>query len=667
MKKICTLFLFLGILAYGNEITEPIENNTEKIKKINDDVNISCPSGTCVKNKEAIVFNKNVKLIGKVGIETIKENENKNAGKVFLHGDVDIDAPVVFKIGDYAKVVVAKSKSTEVGKVNIKGDILIGYKGEVRLDLLKKGSSYIGDIKAGNNSKININLKDSTMKSNIIQSGILPYPEINVNLKNSVYTGKFMSIRPDNTKENQGNANITLNNNSTLNLLEPDKRVNISKLIINDNSTVNLWDTKDTGCCTKCKCSICKKCIISLDNRKTLYIGELSGNSGTINMDVTKQEIIALTSTGNTLINIKQKTSNILKLRDYLLDPDQKEDKGKLMFATTPKNINFTSEETDEAGSIKNYKLVLENKPNGNYYCWYVKDVEDKDGSIVTDFKDDGATLYNLGLARLETDTLYQRMGELNLEGHKTGVWARATIGKNQECNKFYLIQAGIDRRIKPSLLLGLSLANKYNYTKYIHGKGYSNNLSILGYLTYLNKEKQMYLDLVAKHSMLKNKYDLTFATFNDGAKYSMTALGFGAEVGKKFKLRKDISLVPLIQGTYTNIGKKTYETDRGIKVNIDNVKSFIGKVGINLGYKTHYIKLGVLHEFLGDVKYNAVDKNNVTRKFEDKNKGTWFSLGVGGTFNINEKSYVYYDFEKTFSNCKYNKWQISLGYRYEI
>lgn len=665
MKKICILFLFLDILVYGNEITKPFEN-TERIKKINEDVNISCPSGTCVKNKEAIVFNKSVKLRGKVGIETIKKYEGTNVGKVFLLGDVDIEAPVVFKIGDKAKVFVNRKRNDKV-KVNIKGNILIGNEGEVELNLSKKGSSYVGDITAGAHSKININLKDSTMKSNIIQSGILPYPEINVNLKNSVYTGKFMSIRPDNTKENQGNANITLNNNSTLNLLEPDKRVNISKLIINNNSIVNLWDTKDTGCCTKCKCSICKKCIISLDNRKILNIGELSGNGGTINMDVTKQEIIALTSTGNTLINIKQKTSNILKLRDYLLDPDQKEDKGKLMFATTPKNINFTSEETDEAGSIKNYKLVLENKPNGNYYCWYVKDVEDKDGSIVTDFKDDGATLYNLGLARLETDTLYQRMGELNLEGHKTGVWARATIGKNQECNKFYLIQAGIDRRIKPSLLLGLSLANKYNYTKYIHGKGYSNNLSILGYLTYLNKEKQMYLDLVAKYSMLKNKYDLTFATFNDGAKYSMTALGFGAEVGKKFKLRKDISLVPLIQGTYTNIGKKTYETDRGIKVNIDNVKSFIGKVGINLGYKTHYIKLGVLHEFLGDVKYNAVDKNNVIRKFEDKNKGTWFSLGVGGTFNINEKSYVYYDFEKTFSNCKYNKWQISLGYRYEI
>ena len=666
MKKICILFLFLDILVYGNEITKPFEN-TERIKKINEDVNISCPSGTCVKNKGSIVFRGSVKLRGKVGIET-EINEKQYSGQVLLSGDVDIDAPVVFKIGDKARVLVARKKGDkEYKKVNIKGDILIGNEGRVRLDL-KKGSSYIGDIKAGDNSIININLEDSTMKSNITQSSILPKAVMNINLTNSVYTGRFMSKRSDNTTENQGNANITLNN-STLNLLEPDKRVNIYKLIINNNSTVNLWDTKDTGCCTKCKCSICKKCIISLDNRKTLYIGDLSGNGGTINMDVTKQQIIVPSSSKNENFNfnIKQKTSNILKLRDYLLDPDQKEDKGKLFFATTPKNINFTSKETEEAGSIKKYKLVLKNEIIGANYRWYVKDIEDKDGSIVTDFKDDGATLYNLGLARLETDTLYQRMGELNLEGHKTGVWARATIGKNQECNKFYLVQAGIDRRIKPSLLLGLSLANKYNYTKYIHGKGYSNNLSILGYLTYLNKEKQMYLDLVAKYSMLKNKYDLTFATFNDGAKYSMTALGFGAEVGKKFKLRKDISLVPLIQGTYTNIGKKTYETDRGIKVNIDNVKSFIGKVGINLGYKTHYIKLGVLHEFLGDVKYNAVDKNNVTRKFEDKNKGTWFSLGVGGTFNINEKSYVYYDFEKTFSNCKYNKWQISLGYRYEI
>lgn len=85
MKKICILFLFLDILVYGNEITKPFEN-TERIKKINEDVNISCPSGTCVKNKEAIVFNKSVKLRGKVGIETIKKYEGTNVGKVFFIG-----------------------------------------------------------------------------------------------------------------------------------------------------------------------------------------------------------------------------------------------------------------------------------------------------------------------------------------------------------------------------------------------------------------------------------------------------------------------------------------------------------------------------------------------------------------------------------------------------
>lgn len=668
MKKIFILFSLLNILIYGNEITEPLKYENEKVKIINQKVNISCPDDTCIgiKNMQ-VLFSDTVKLKGKVGIETIGKESSRKKTKAILSGDVDIDAPIAFKIGNNSRISLKKSKDKEAGKVNIKGDILIGERGELSLSLLKKGSSYKGNIIGAKRSKININLNESTMKSIIIQSGVLGQsgPEINIDLDKSEFTGKFLIKRSDDTLENQTNVKMKLNN-STLNLLEPNKRINIQELEIKNDSVVNLWDTKnDEKCCTKCKCSICKKCIISLNDRKNLTIGELSGNKGTFNMDITKQEIFANTNykKDNVTIKINQKHSSIPKIVDYLLDPSEKDFKGKLHFAATSDNVKFISEYNGEAGSIKEYKLILENKDN----LWFVTDVLDREASIVTDFKDDGATLYNLSLARFETDTLYQRMGELNLEKHKTGVWAKGSIGKNRECNTFYLIQGGIDRKIQPNLILGLSLSNKYNDTRYKHGRGYSNNFSLLGYLTYLNKEKENYLDLIAKYSIIKNEYNLKFATFDDNAKYSMNAFGLGIEAGKKFKVSENLSIVPLIQGTYTHINDNTYETKRGIKVNVDATKSFIGKLGLNLGYKTHYIKLGVLHEFLGNVKYNAVDKNNVIRKFEDINKGTWFSLGIGGTFNINEKSYIYYDFEKTFSNCKYNKWQISLGYRYEF
>lgn len=646
-KKIYLIFSMIGLLSYARVVSKPIVHDKKGTETINEEVTIDSKNGVAIKNEEGnIVFKGSVKLSAKTGIEVKK-------GQVLLSSNVDINAKKVIELGDGEKNKVLISDKKRKSTVNINGDIHIGKNATLRMDL-NKNSSYSGNIESESKSKLKFNLDNSSMKANVLSGeGIMD--KLDFNLKNnSILTLKYGKKRPDSSSEHGSNVKIEMDN-SILNLVEPDEKYfNLQELQLN-NSILNFWETKYDDCK---KCSICSKCKIDLDNRKVLNIRVLNGDDGTINIDATQQQLIVLSGSGN--YNISQKHSGISRLTNYLLD-----NKEGLLFATDMGNVlNFESKENEEPGSLKKYKLVLNKE---NYGTWYITDILENDASIVTDFKDDGATLYNIGLTRHEIDALHQRMGELNLMGHKVGIWARVGTGKHQKCDNFYLLQVGIDRRVNPNLLLGLSLSNKYNNIKYAHGKGFSNITSLSAYLTYLNDKNRYYIDLIGKYSSIKNKYDLKFSTFEDGAIYTNSSLSIGAELGKKYMINKDISITPMLQGTYTYIGENSYKTNRGINVDVDFVNSFIGKLGINLGYKTHYIKLGILHEFFGDVRYVATDKNGVKREQKQKNRNTWLSLGLGGTFNINENSYIYYDFEKTFSNCMYNKWQISLGYRYEF
>lgn len=647
LKKIYIMFSMVNLLSYARVIDTPIIHNKKGTETINEEVNINLPDVVGVTNKKGnIVFQNKVNIKGKVGIKV-------ESGQVLLSNNVDIDAKKAIEVGNGKKTKALIFSKNAV--INIKGDIHVGEDATLKIYLNNK-SNYIGDVRASRGAKLEFNLDNSNMESNILEA-VGTNAQTTVSLKNnSIFTLKYDKEKEYGKKENNSSINVTMDN-SILNLDEPNKYFNLGNLTLN-NSILNLWDDKEDSLDNCRKCSICKKCKIQLDNRKELNISELNGNGGTINVDVTKQLVRVLVGSGNH--NIVQKHSGIKRLKEYLLDNNE-----GILVVTTAADLgsNFVGVESEEAGSLKKYKLKLEKKDS----LWFVTDILENDASILKSFNDDGATLYNLGLARLEIDTLHQRMGELNLLGHKTGVWARVGTGQHQKCDNFYLLQVGIDRRINPSLLLGVSFSNKYNYTRYSHGKGYSNITSILAYLTYLNNDNKYYIDLIGKYSSIKNQYNLKFATFKDGATYRNSSIAVGVETGKKYMLNENLSITPLLQATYTHIGKHSYKTNREIMVDIDSVNSVIGKLGINFGYKTHYLKLGVLHEFLGDARYVAIDKNGISIEKTQKNNNTWFSLGIGGTFNVDEKSYIYYDFEKTFSNCMYSKWQISLGYRYEF
>lgn len=50
--------------------------------------------------------------------------------------------------------------------------------------------------------------------------------------------------------------------------------------------------------------------------------------------------------------------------------------------------------------------------------------------------------------------------------------------------------------------------------------------------------------------------------------------------------------------------------------------------------------------------------------RLEDDLGGTWYELGIGGNFNLTDRTYTYVDLEKTFAGPVVEDWRFNIGIR---
>lgn len=114
------------------------------------------------------------------------------------------------------------------------------------------------------------------------------------------------------------------------------------------------------------------------------------------------------------------------------------------------------------------------------------------------------------------------------------------------------------------------------------------------------------------------------------------------------------------------------YTTDRGQKVRVDGVNSYIGRVGFMIGQHTPdgndvYFKANMLHEFGGEGSINMLAANGEVLSMDKDYGDTWFELGIGTNIKLGHASYFYGDIERGFSGDIDKKWQINAGLRFEF
>ena len=300
-------------------------------------------------------------------------------------------------------------------------------------------------------------------------------------------------------------------------------------------------------------------------------------------------------------------------------------------------------------------------------------------------------TIYQINL--LNTETLVQRLGEIHFD--KTDLkphnaWIKHVNGKytsfaNDTIGSFnthyWGIKAGFDwlnlrnNWINYNGISGENL-NASTYPKRFEGKTKISGKGIGIYSTWLNKNNDIYIDLVGKMMRYKGKYDIVNYS-NENVKSNNANINsylLSIETGKRsyllYKKEKAFYIQPEMQLIYQFVDDYTLHSSNGLKSMTKNSNSLIGRIGFRAGLDFYgdsvlspYIKLMYNKEFLGSV---LNDLN--TAKIEMNNKDDWFNYGVGISHENKKKGrQIYLDVQRSNKHLIRQDWQVNLGLRYSF
>lgn len=338
-------------------------------------------------------------------------------------------------------------------------------------------------------------------------------------------------------------------------------------------------------------------------------------------------------------------------------------------------------------------KVVSINDSNVNN--WYLFPYEDDGKGKLTPGAESSLsfsnTIYQINL--LNTETLVQRLGEIHFD--KTDLkphnaWIKHVNGKytsfaNDTIGSFsthyWGIKAGFDwLNLRNNWInyngISVENLNASTYPKRFEGKTKISGKGIGIYSTWLNKNNDIYIDLVGKMMRYKGKYDIVNYS-NENIKSNNANINsylLSIETGKRSyflqKKEKAFYIQPEMQLIYQFVDDYTLHSSNGLKSMTKNSNSLIGRIGFRAGLDFYgdsvlspYIKFMYNKEFLGSV---VNDLN--TAKIEMNNKDDWFNYGVGISHENKKKGrQIYLDVQRSNKHLIRQDWQVNLGLRYSF
>lgn len=542
-------------------------------------------------------------------------------------------------------------------------------------------------VSSGANTTITVSGKDTTTILGNIFTANKGAVNLNLLTKDSYLIGKA-------DHNDSGNIHMKVDNSSYWEMTDDSK---VSTLALSNAGEVRFGDTE-----------------VPL----TLTVDSITGSNGTLHMG-------GNVSTGNTdLLRIKHRSegehgiyfrnmadskstgTEVLKLVESL----GKEEDHTAVFSLRNES-NHVLVPTDDAkpshtkaviekgaylytlGRATDSKIVSINDANVNN--WYLFPYEDDGKGKLTPGAESSLsfsnTIYQINL--LNTETLVQRLGEIHFDKYDLkdhNAWVRHVNGKytsfaNDTIGSFnthyWGIKAGFDwLNLRNNWInyngISVENLNASTYPKRFEGKTKISGKGIGIYSTWLNKNNDIYIDLVGKMMRYKGKYDIVNYS-NENIKSNNANINsylLSIEIGKRSyllqKKEKAFYIQPEMQLIYQFVDGYTLHSSNGLKSMTRNSNSLIGRIGFRAGLDFYgdsvlspYIKLMYNKEFLGSV---LNDLN--TAKIEMNNKDDWFNYGVGISHENKKKGrQIYLDVQRSNKHLIRQDWQVNLGLRYSF
>ncbi|GKX61490.1 outer membrane autotransporter barrel domain-containing protein [Pragia fontium] len=303
----------------------------------------------------------------------------------------------------------------------------------------------------------------------------------------------------------------------------------------------------------------------------------------------------------------------------------------------------------------------------------------------ITTSADAGANFLNIGylLNYAESQTLFQRMGDLRQTGKSGDMWLRGFAGKfdsfaGGKLSRFDMnydgMQLGADKQVTEQLpvFMGIFTGLTKGSPNYASGDGTVKSHHFGVYGTYI-AENGFYLDGMVKYSRLKNDFSVRDSQNNRvSGNGSSDGVSFSLETGQKLSLGQQgngFYIEPQAQLSYSHQDATRVNASNGLKVDLGSYESLIGRTSAVVGYELQqggnslnvYLKTGYLREFAGDTDYR-LNGSPESHSF----KGGWWNNGVGVSAQMNQQHTLYLDLDTSTGN-KFNQRQINAGYRFSF
>lgn len=371
-----------------------------------------------------------------------------------------------------------------------------------------------------------------------------------------------------------------------------------------------------------------------------------------------------------------------------------------LAMVHTPEQGKFVL--ANEGGvDIGGFKYTLANETNTSVVggdqksqYWYLE--------RTNEHSDAGATAIEIAgnqrfLHWADLQDLRKRLGEVRY-GAQDGAWARVTAQKDKADGaqgtegmeqEYYGVNVGFDRLVNPSEERTWLVGGSFTYgqadqdTRRTNaGSGETDRYGFNLYATWAHANGS-YADFVFSGDW----YDQNVTTRANGVEqkgsYDTWGAGLSVEIGHMFSSeRSDMSwgpwyrhfwIEPQLQLAYYRLNGTDYQlSNNGIRVNLDDDDSLIGRAGVVLGSRWNYgsnynsidqryvqvqLKGGVKHDFLGDYSLTMNDLE-VTKDIG----ATTFYYGVGADWQLSDNARVYVNVERESGDDYTKEYEANIG-----
>ena len=289
-----------------------------------------------------------------------------------------------------------------------------------------------------------------------------------------------------------------------------------------------------------------------------------------------------------------------------------------------------------------------------------------------------------LSLWRAENNDLLRRMGDLRWDETNAGAWGRFYGGETEinsalpSTMRSKGIQVGYDHKVPMpggKLFTGVAISHMDGDISSKGGSGDTDSTMFGVYGSYQG-EKGHFADAIIKYGRMSNQMS-TWSTDNTlyEGDTSANGLNMSIEYGYHKEMKDDWYIEPQAEINYGHIDANDYTMRMngasGANVSNDAVKSFIGRLGINVGKNTNkgniYAKLSLAHEFSGDVGVTT-SYGDYSRYTTESMKDTWLEYGIGFNQKLNADTNLYGEISKTARADKVTeKWKANIGFRHSF